>query len=366
VRIGIDVRKAADYGIGTHVRNIVHELVRLDRACEWVLFHRPGDEALLPEGDRVTLVPERAGLYSLGELRALALRARELRLDLYHAPHYVLPFGLPCPAVVSIHDVIHLVAPEYRGPKRLYARTMIGHAVRAAARVITVSHASERDICRFFPGAHAKIRVIGNGVEESFRPLPREESAGWVAEAFAVKGPYLLFVGNPKGHKNLELLLQGFTRLARRYPALSLVLVGGDERRRRELSRRLGRLGTAARTVLAGPVDQADLARLYAGAAAFVFPSRHEGFGLPPLEAMACGAPVACSSSASLPEVLGPAALYFSPESVDSLVGAVCRILDDEPLRDRLVRLGLERARLFSWEEAAAQTLAVYREVAAP
>jgi len=365
VRIGIDARKAADYGIGTHVRNLVERLVRLDRSAEWVLFHRPGDEGLLPAGDRVRLVPERAGGYSLREITALAAHAREQRLDLYHAPHYVLPARLPCPAVVTVHDLIHLQAREYRGLPRLYARLMIGRAVGAAARVITVSRASARDIAAAFPRARGKLAVIPNGVEELFHPRAEGEAAAHVAEAFGVEGPFLLFVGNPKGHKNLDLLLSGFVRLARRYPALRLVAVGGDARQRRRLERRVRRLGIAGRARLLAPVDREALALLYAAAALFVFPSLHEGFGLPPLEAMACGTPVASSSAASLPEVLGPAAAWFSPESEDTLVEAVCRVLDDAALRARLVRLGLERARHFSWDDAARRTLALYREVLA-
>jgi len=363
MRIGLDARKAADYGIGTYVRNLARELVRRERRATWVFLHRPGDEQLLPPaGERVVLVPERSGNYSLRELRALARRSRELRLDLFHAPHYVLPFGLPCPAVVTVHDLIHLVDPEYRGPRRLYARFMIGHATRAAARVLTVSHASERDLLRRFPRAAGKVAVVPNGVEEIFHPRPRGETTAWVGAEYGVRGPYLLFVGNPKPHKNLGLLLEGFARLARRYPDLELVAAGGDEERRRAVARRADRLGIAGRTRLLGAVDAESLARLYAAAAAFVFPSRYEGFGLPPLEAMACGAPVAASSAASLPEVLGPAARYFSPESVDSLVAAVCRILDEPEERARMVRLGEERARLFTWDEAAARTLSVYAE----
>jgi glycosyltransferase involved in cell wall biosynthesis len=365
VRIGIDARKAADYGIGTYVRNLVHRLTRLDRSTDWVLFHRPGDEGLLPAGERITLVPERARGYSLGELTSLAAKAREQRLDLYHAPHYVLPLHLHCPSVVTVHDVIHLTAREFRGLPRLYARLMIGRAISAAACVITVSHASEREILRQFPRLHPSIEVIPNGVEEIFHPRPEEDPAALVAATYDIRGPYLLFVGNPKGHKNLELLLEGFVKLARRYPALHLLLVGGDERQRRGLARRTRQLGIERQTRVAAPVDRETLARLYAGAALFVFPSRHEGFGLPPLEAMACGTPVASSSSPSLPEVLGPAAAYFSATDPDSLVEAICRVLDDAALRERLVHLGIERARLFSWDDAARRTLSLYREVLA-
>jgi len=365
VRIGIDARKAADYGIGTHVRNLAQRLVRLDRTNEWVFFHRPGDENLLPAGERVRLVPERSGGYSLGELTSLTAKARELRLDLYHAPHYVLPLRLPCPSIVTIHDVIHLTERGFRGLPRLYARLMIGRALRAAARIITVSHASEREILRQFPRLRPRIEIIPNGVEDLFHPRPAAAAAAFVKETFALDGPFLLFVGNPKEHKNLDLLFAGFVKLARRYPTLHLLVVGGDERQRRSLARQTRHLGIDKRTTLAAPVEREALAELYSAAAAFVFPSRDEGFGLPPLEAMACGTPVASSSSASLPEVLGPAAAYFSPESSDSLVEAICRLLDNPALRERLSRLGLERVRLFSWDDATAKTLALYREVLA-
>jgi glycosyltransferase involved in cell wall biosynthesis len=239
---------------------------------------------------------------------------------------------------------------------------MIGHAVSAAARVITVSRASERDIVRFFPKAARRIAVIPNGVEEVFHPAPAGEAAARVGARLGFSGDYLLFVGNPKGHKNLDLLLRGFVKLARLFPELRLVAAGGEERQRRELARTAERLGIGARTHFIAPVSREALADLYDAATVFVFPSLYEGFGLPPLEAMACGAPVAASSSASIPEVLGPAARYFSPESVDSLVGTVVGLLEDPALRKRLSSLGRERARDFTWEEAARHTLAVYRE----
>ncbi len=365
MRVGIDARKAADYGIGTYIRSLLEHFLHLDGAAEWVLFHRPGDEGLLPRGERITLVPEPSTPYSLRELWALSAQAKRQRVDLYHAPHYTLPFRLPCPAVVTIHDLIHLLFKKHLPYPMAgrYARFMIGRAVRRASRVITVSRSSERDIISRFPKARESIRVIPNGVEKVFSPRPLPEVREWLTHSLDLKGPYLLFVGNPKEHKNLDLLFRAFARLQTPYADLSLVIVGGDDRQQQKLGARARALGIDTRTRLFGYLDQETLALLYSAATVFVFPSLYEGFGLPPLEAMACGAPVAASSSSSIPEVLGPAAAYFSPESVDSLVTTLGNLLDDAGLRARLTRSGSERARLFSWEETARQTLDTYRQV---
>jgi alpha-1,3-rhamnosyl/mannosyltransferase len=366
VRIGIDARKAADYGIGTYICSLTAHLVRQYPSCRWFLFHRPGDEGLLPDGENVTLVPERAGTYTIRELIALSLRSRQCRLDLFHAPHYTLPLRLPCPSVVTVHDLIHLLFREYlpHPLARHYARYMIGRAVREAAGVITVSWSTEGDIRKHFPEARSRISVIPNGVEQTFSPRPLPEVREWLSHSLDMKGAYLLFVGNPKKHKNLDLLMRAFARIHSSYPGLELVVVGGGREQHSELSDRARALGIHSRTRLFGNVDRETLALLYSAASVFVFPSLYEGFGLPPLEAMSCGAPVAASSSSSIPEVLGPAAAYFSPENVDSLMTALCDLLDHPGKRERLARLGKKRSRLFSWEEAARQTMVLYREAA--
>jgi len=365
VRVGIDVRKAADFGIGTYIRNIVPRLVGLEPHWEWVLFHRPGEEGLLPAWGRVVHVPEEAGTYTLRELFSLSAGARRHRIDLFHAPHYTLPLRLTCPAVVTIHDLIHLLFGEYlpHPLARRYARFMIGRAVRQSAGIITVSLSSARDIRRFFPEGEGKIAVIPNGVGGAFAPRPLEDVGEWLAHSLDLRGNYLLFVGNPKKHKNLDLLLQAFGRLRSGYPGLQLVVVGGSDPQHREIAGKLRALGVDGGVRLFGTVDPDTLAFLYTAATVFVFPSRYEGFGLPPLEAMACGAPVAASNCSSIPEVLGPAAAYFSPESVDSLMTILCRLLESPEERARLSRLGRSRAALFSWDEAARRTLAVYRRV---
>lgn len=364
MKVGLDARKAADFGIGAYIRNLSFRLVELYPDCRFVFFHRPGEESLLPEGENVLLVPEEAGTYTIRELYALSAKSRDAGLDIYHAPHYTLPYRLPCPAVVTIHDLIHLLFREYlpHPLARHYARYMIGRAVREAAAVITVSRSSQKDIAAAYPDAANEVQVIPNGVEPLFTPRPLPEAREWLASSLDLKGGYLLFVGNPKKHKNLDLLLQAFARLQISYPSLSLVVVGGSDDQHVALRDRARDLGIEGRTRFFGRVDQETLALLYSAATVFVFPSRYEGFGLPPLEAMACGAPVAASARSSIPEVLGPAAAYFSPDSTDSLMTALCGLLDNRERRERLVRIGRARSTLFTWEEAARKTMAVYRK----
>jgi alpha-1,3-rhamnosyl/mannosyltransferase len=367
MKVGIDARKAADFGIGTYIRSISALLAEQNPDWEWVLFHLPGDEDLLPEGSNVTLVVEPAPTYSLRELLSLSRQARRAGLDLYHSPHYTLPYRLPCPAVVTIHDLIHVVFKEYlpHVPARYYARHMIGRAVREAAGIITVSRSSARDIHHHFPGNGKEVSVIANGVDQTFTARPLKVVKEWLSTTLDLKRAYLLFVGNPKRHKNLDLLMRGFARLQTSYTSLDLVVVGGSESHHVELEEKARNLGIERKVRLFGTVDHDTLAFLYSASTAFVFPSLYEGFGLPPLEAMACGAPVVASNSSSIPEVLGPAAAYFSPESIDSLMTALCRVLDSTEYRTRLSRMGLARAKLFTWNEAARRTMDVYRRVLA-
>ena len=364
MRVGIDARKAADFGIGTYLRNLSSLLAEQNPDCQWVLFHRPGDESLLPAGGNITLVPEAAGTYSARELLSLSRQARRSRLDLFHSPHYTLPFRLPCPSVVTIHDLIHLIFKEYlpHYPARYYARWMIGRALREATGIITVSRSSARDISHHFPEWDGEVSVVPNGVEKTFAARPLPEVRAWLSTTLDLKRGYLLFVGNPKKHKNLDLLMRAFARLQTSYTSLDLVIVGGSDRHHVELEEQAQSLGIGPKVRLFGTVDHDTLAFLYSAATVFVFPSLYEGFGLPPLEAMACGAPVVASTSSSIPEVLGPAAAYFSPESVDSLMTALCRVLDSSDYRGRLSRMGLKRAKLFTWDEAARRTMDVYRK----
>ena len=356
MRIGIDARKIDDTGIGRYIENLARALPRIDARNEYVLFLPPGRELddSYPKG-RLTTVVETARNYSLAEHWSLPLKARALALDLYHAPHYVLPLLLSRRCVVTVHDIIHLREPSFGAAARAYARFMIGSAARRAERVITVSGHTKRELVEVIGAAEKKITVIPPGGGDDFA-RPGEAALQSALAALGIQPGYFLFVGSDRPHKNLKAVA-GVMRAA---PDARFVVAG----RARDPSRAMF-AGMENRVMFIGQVDKPALAALYSGAAALLFPSYHEGFGLPPLEAMACGTPVVASNRAPIPEVTGGAALLLDPDDHTGMARALVPLRDDAAARAAMVEKGIARARLFSWEEMARRTLAVYEEAGA-
>jgi len=307
MRVAIDARKIRDFGIGTYIRGLIGGLLEIGQDEIVALAPRSAE---LPSG--VEHVAADAPHYSIQELMTVG---RGVRADVFHAPHYVVPFT-KLPTVVTIHDLIHL---RLRNPiKRAYARTMLRRAARHT--VVTVSHAVKREIEETL-GARGVI-VTPNGVDAHFSPDgPRRA------------GRYVLFVGSNRPHKNAGAAI--------------------------EAARRAG-----VPIVLAGESFEYfdDLAPLYRGALALVMPSIEEGFGLPALEAMACGTAVIASNAAALVEVTGDAALHADARDVDSLAAAIARVADDAALRAQLGARGIERARAFTWRRCAENARAAYEK----
>ena len=355
-RVLLDARKARDYGIGRYIVGLIGAFARrggFDLAAAIL----PGDEDLLPDGVRPVLC--RAGHYTPGELVAVRGAIGRVRPDLFHAPHYVVPLFPPRATVVTIHDLMHLHRPEHASlPRRAYARWMVGRATRLAARVIAVSEATKKEILAFGPEHSGKVEVIPNGVDERFYLEGEERNAAArrvPAPLFRLpsfEGPYLLFLGNDKPHKNLDGLLAAWSVLRRTRPGLSLVLAGVGPGRA---------LPEGAKAP--GFVPDAELPALVAGARLVVLPSLAEGFGLPVAEAMAAGTPVACSDLPALREVAGDAASYFDPHDVTSIARAMAELLGDEGRRDLLRRRGRERASALTWDAAGERTARLYRDV---
>jgi glycosyltransferase involved in cell wall biosynthesis len=368
MRIAIDVRKINDFGIGTYLRNLIRHLPRFDAKNEYYLLCYPQDAELLQSLSAAyhhyfVSAPN----YSLSEHWSIPLALRRIDADLFHAPHYVLPALVPCPSVVTVHDVIHLLFPQYL-PSRFasrYARIMIGSAVSRARLVMTVSQASKKDLLGFFDVDESKILVIPNGIDPAMtRELTREEIER-VRSRFQLTGRNALFVGNIKPHKNVERLIAAFA-LLRQDPAFSdvtLIVVGDDISKYPALRRRVEEHGLRSHVRFFGFVPEMTLVALYRLADLFVFPSLYEGFGFPPLEAMANGTPVITSRISSLPEVVGDAALTVDPYSTEEIALAMRTLFGDADLRARLSSSGRERARSFSWEKAVAQIHAAYMKI---
>jgi glycosyltransferase involved in cell wall biosynthesis len=362
--IGIDARKVQDFGIGTYIRNLIHGLAEVDRENRYLLLTtREGKKLLADLPGRFQAVVESSPVYSLRELVVLPWKIRRLGLDLYHSTHYVLPAAVPCKVVATIHDIIHLLYPEFL-PNRfalLYAQRMIRHTLNRGDRIIAVSANTRQDLMTHFAVDGRKIHVIYNGVEDLFRQrLPAAERDAWL-ERLGVRRPYLLFVGNPKPHKNLDNLVKALAAAKRATPfAAPLVCVGGRPGSEFKIRQRAEQLGIADGVQLLGEVPQEALPALYQGAHLFLYPTLYEGFGLPVVEAMASGTPVITSNTSALREIAEGYAYLVNPLDVPGMAEAISLCVTDDERRTALARLGEQRARDFDWRQAAERTLEVY------
>lgn len=365
-RICIDARKLEDFGIGTYVRSLLTGLSEIDPVNQyWLLGGRTVSELARGLGGNFHPFSETSRVYSLKELVSVSWSLRRLRPDVYHATHYTLPARLPCPAVVTIHDIIHLLYPRFL-PNRLawlYARVMIGRSLRIGGRIIAVSENTRDDLTDFFGVGGERLRVVYNGVDEVFRRALDETEIEARLAALGVVRPYLLFVGNPKPHKNLENLVRAFARALQMAPVdIRLACVGASEGATPRLDY-LGRnLGIADRVLFLGRVEAEALPALYQGALAFVHPTLYEGFGLPVVEAMASGAPVITSNNSALREIAEGWADLVNPLDVEDIAKAIARCITSEDHRRELSRKSLARAADFEWKKCAEQTLEIYQE----
>ena len=367
MRIGIDVRKLHDFGIGTYIRNLLRQLARLDHTSEFVLFCRPEDRTAVGTlAQNFRAVPVNAGNYSVAEQITLPWAVRREGVTLFHAPHYVLPPLVTCRSVVTIHDCIHLMFPQYL-PNRLayaYARASIALASKQATRVLTVSESSKRDILRFMDVPADKIVVIHNAYDERFSVEPREEDVIRVSERYQLRDEFVLYAGNVKPHKNLARLIEAFHLVRNRgLDHLKLVLIGDEISKYAALRRAVHQHQLHKYVRFLGYVPEETLAVMYRLAGVFVFPSLYEGFGLPPLEAMASGTPVVTSNVSSLPEVAGDAALLVDPYDPAAIADGIYTVLTDSSVRQNLREKGVARARQFSWEASVRKVREIYEQV---
>jgi len=368
VRVAIDARKLHDFGIGTYIRNLLRQLARLDRRTEYILICGERDRDLgISLGDNFRVEIDTSKPYSIWEQVTVPWALVRTRAGIFHEPHYVLPPLTHCRSVVTIHDCIHLRFPQYlQKPGALaYARAQMGAAARRSNRILTVSEASKRDILEYFKVPPEKVTVIYNGIDERFATAPAEDQIRAVEERYQLQGEFALYVGNVKPHKNVERLLDAF-HLVRQsgLTDLKLIVIGDDISKYAALRRAVHRYNLHKYVRFLGFLPDETLAVVYRLASVFVFPSLYEGFGLPPLEAMACGTPVVTSNVSSLPEVTGDAALLVNPYSAEEIADAMRRVLTNPVLRADLSARALARAREFSWERSARRVLEIYDEVA--
>ena len=364
-RVGIDVRMIAHSGIGTYLRHLLGELKTLrPEGVEMVLFGDPGKLADYKGVFEVR--PFLSPIYSAAEqFEGMKLASS---VDLWHSPHYNIPLFCARPLVVTVHDLIPFVfaGPFFSPLQKFYFTVFMKRVASRARRIIAVSQNTGQDIMRHFGVPEKRIRTIHEGVSGDFRPVKENALLGDVRQRYGVSTgqKYLLYVGLIKPHKNLGVLINAVRRLRREGKLEEkLMIVGAKSKTYPGGFEDLAGIRTDDDILYVPRAEYADLPALYSMASAFVLPSLYEGFGLPVLEAFACGTPVIVSDRASLPEVAGDAALRFEADSESSLAAALTRLSGDSVLRTQLIEKGLRRASEFSWNRMARETLSVYEEV---
>ncbi|HEV7215844.1 MAG TPA: glycosyltransferase family 1 protein [Chloroflexota bacterium] len=301
---------------------------------------------------------------ALWEQTIVPARVAALGIDVYHSPNYILPTALTCPSVVTIHDVAYLQPRLHRAKSHLYLTVLTALALRRATIVVAVSEHTRRAVERHYPRVRGRIEVIAEGVDPALQP-PIAARLRAFRQRLGLTEPYILFVGTLEPRKNLARLVTAFERAVRASDLPHhLVLAGNRGWKNEALDQAIDASPCRERIHRVGYVSDADLPCWYAGAALVAYPSLEEGFGLPPLEAMACGAPVVTSNCSAIPEVVGEAALTVDPLDVEALASAMGRVLTEPALAEALRALGRIRAKQFSWEEVARRYRTVYERAA--
>jgi glycosyltransferase involved in cell wall biosynthesis len=362
VRVAIDTRKLHDFGIGTYVSNLVRGLARLDHDHEYTLICRPDDvDFVRALGPNFRDWSDRSGNYTVQEQLTIPVDVWRAKPDLFHAPHYVLPPFTP--GNEPRHDSrLHSLRSAYLN-RLAHCTQVFLEAPRAKHRAS--SPCPKRLSATSSTPAHArrKVEVVYNGFDERLTsPSPEDEAR--VRDRFQLDAPFVLYAGNIKPHKNVDRLIEAFAQLRQRgMTSVKLLIIGDDISKYSNLRRLVHRHQLHQQVRFLGFVSTDTLAALYQLAQVFVFPSLYEGFGLPPLEAMANGTPVITSNVSSLPEVVGDAALLIDPLDSESLADAMYRVLNEPDLRADLVRRGHERVKAFSWDRSVERTHQIYMDV---
>jgi glycosyltransferase involved in cell wall biosynthesis len=375
-RIAIDVRRIRDFGIGTYIRNLVHALGALDRDNHYVLVSLSADTPDLeglPPNFEIAVYPRQDTDWM--DQFAFYFFLREIGADLVHLPLNVVPLLMPRPYVVTIHDMGSLLFGSRETVRSSFRLFLFRRGLLRAARVIAVSTATRRDVENVLSIPSQRVRQIYDAPDPRFVRASNGSSGAEerqrILERYQIDYPFLLYAGAVRPQKNIPRLVEAFAVLRgdlEQHPAykdLHLIIIGDEISKYPALRRAVIKTRAEKLVRFLGFVPLDTLRVFFEAASAFVFPSLHEGFGLPPLEAMASGTPVVTSNVSSLPEVAGDAAMLVNPENVFDIARGIREVLLDDQLRAELIRRGHEQARRFSWATAARQVLEIYEEVAA-
>jgi len=366
MRIGIDARMVyyTQAGISQYTQRLIRALAGIDQENEYLVIQNWRDKSSLCLNHNFRRVPFISPAHHQLEQWFLRFELPQLDLDVLHSPDFIPPFQYNCKSVITIHDLAFLLYPQFLTEDSAHYYGQIDQAVHRTDHIIAVSQNTKEDTIRLLGVPEDKITVIYEAANPIYRPVDEGELRR-VREKYHIAGDYIFFVSTIEPRKNLPALLRAFRQLLDDYKLeVQLVVAGRRGWLFDEVFSLVEELKLIEDVLFLGRVPVEDLPPLYTAATLFAYPSTYEGFGLPPLEAMACGTPVVVSNVSSLPEVVGDAALMVAPDDVPGLTVALWRGLTDEAQRAELIAKGFRRASCFSWEKAARQTLAVYQRVA--
>jgi glycosyltransferase involved in cell wall biosynthesis len=369
MRVGIDARLVyhTRAGIGEYTLRLTQALAATFPAEQFVLVQDFRNRQPLVAAPNVGTALCPVPSHHRFEQALLPLAIDSYHFDVYHSPDFIPPLRGSMPSVITIHDLAFLIYPHFltQDSARYYGQ--IDRAVRRASCIIAVSESTKRDLVRLLGVADDKITVIHEAADPMFHPMDRQAALRQVQALFEVPSDFILFVSTIEPRKNVAGLLRAYHRLREDYRLTpDLVLAGSRGWLSEDTDQLVDELGLRPHCHFLGHVSNCDLLQLYNAALCLVHPAFYEGFGLTPLEAMACGTPVIVASVSSLPEVVGDAALLVDPKSDEEITVALMRLLTDTNLREELRAKGLRRASAFSWQGSALQTMAVYQRAAQP
>jgi glycosyltransferase involved in cell wall biosynthesis len=362
-RIGIDARSLAEKGTGAgrYLANLLKYYQDIDSNNQYFLYlNRPVEGLAARYASRVIKMPGIPFSMPWMNIR-LPLALIKDKIDLLHLPFFGYPFIRPCPTVITIHDIVFESHPEYLPlHKTAVLRTIFRHAARTTKKIIAVSEYTKSDLIKYYGVKEDKVEVIYEAPDPIFRRIIESSKSEQKKLAYGITKKYILCVGAIHKRKNIEMLLRAFKELSPKKEGVQLVLVGGVIWNSVDLTRMIAEQGLAGNVIHLKYVPDEDLVYIYNSAEILVYPSLYEGFGLPLVEAMACGTPVVASNVTSIPEVVGNAGILFDPYNVEDMAGSMDIVLKDSGLRGSLSKKSIERAKAFSWRNTAERTIGVY------
>lgn len=353
-------------GSRTYIYNITKSLIEIDRSNEYYLYftnrqHFFKEPIFNQKNVRFKIIAPATRFIRIPISFPIKLSLDHI--DIFHCQYMGWKFS--CPYVVSLHDIIHETSSEFY-PKfnRFLMSLFYPLSAKLAAKVLTVSQHSKAQIINVYKIPKEKVEVIYNGVSDEFRVIKDRAKIKRVVVKYGINGPYILFVGRIEPRKNIKGLIRAYHTLrTEKTINQKLVIAGMQDAQFKDFNTEIAKVESDKHVIFTGRVSQNDLPFIYNGADLFVYPSYGEGFGLPPLEAMACGVPVISSNTTSLPEVVGDAGIMIDPYNTAKIVASMSSLLSDNNLRNRLTKAGLGRAKHFSWQNSAKKTLSVYEEI---